>query len=86
LVYLSIIFYFIRIVRLPAVVGLGFWIFYQILMSALSTGAGGGVTMTAGGGGATTGWSGRILPGADGGGFSGRGAAGIGIGPGADCS
>ena len=53
---LIFLFYFIRIVRLPAVVVLGFWIFYQILMSALSTGAGGGVAWLAHVGGFAFGW------------------------------
>ncbi len=44
---LIFLFYFIRIVRIPAAFVLGFWIFYQILMSALDTGSGGGVAWLA---------------------------------------
>lgn len=41
IVTLMWLFYFIRIVKLPAKFMLGFWFFYQIFMSAASTGGGG---------------------------------------------
>jgi membrane associated rhomboid family serine protease len=50
------LFYFIRIVRVPAAVVLGFWIFYQIIMSAMSSGIGGGVAWLAHVGGFAFGW------------------------------
>lgn len=48
--------YFIRVVKIPAAVVLGFWFFYQILMSAMSSGAGGGVAWLAHVGGFAFGW------------------------------
>lgn len=39
---LMFLFYFIRIIRVPASVVLGFWFVYQLLMSAASAGSGGG--------------------------------------------
>ncbi len=53
---LIFLFYFIRVVRLPAAVVLGFWIVYQILMSAISSGVGGGVAWLAHIGGFGFGW------------------------------
>jgi membrane associated rhomboid family serine protease len=50
------LFYFIRMIYLPAKVILGFWFFYQLLMSAVSTGGGGGVAWLAHVGGFAFGW------------------------------
>jgi membrane associated rhomboid family serine protease len=41
------IFYFIRLVHLPAKFLLGFWFFYQLLMSLMATAGGGGVAWMA---------------------------------------
>jgi len=41
------IFYFIRLVHLPAKFLLGFWFFYQLLMSLMETAGGGGVAWMA---------------------------------------
>jgi len=41
------VFYFIRLVHIPASFILGFWFFYQLIMSAISTGSGGGVAWLA---------------------------------------
>ncbi len=38
---LLFLFYFIRIIRVPAMVALGFWFVYQLLMAALAGGGGG---------------------------------------------
>lgn len=51
------LFYFIRIVKLPASFMLGFWFFYQLLMSAASSGTGGGVAWLAHVGGFAFGWA-----------------------------
>jgi len=48
--------YFIRIVQIPAAVVLGFWIIYQVIMSAMSSTAGGGVAWLAHVGGFAFGW------------------------------
>jgi membrane associated rhomboid family serine protease len=53
---LIFLFYFIRIVRMPAMVVLGFWIVYQIIMSAIDSGSGGGVAWLAHVGGFAFGW------------------------------
>lgn len=53
---LVFLFYFIRVIRVPAALVLGFWIFYQILMSALSSDVGGGVAWLAHVGGFGFGW------------------------------
>jgi len=44
---LMFLFYFIRIIHVPASIILGFWFVYQLLMSGLSTGGGGGVAWLA---------------------------------------
>jgi len=53
---LIFLFFFIRLVRLPASIVLGFWIVYQILMSAMGSTAGGGVAWLAHVGGFGFGW------------------------------
>jgi membrane associated rhomboid family serine protease len=50
------IFFFIRIVRLPASFMLGFWFIYQLFMSLASGGGGGGVAWLAHVGGFAFGW------------------------------
>ncbi len=52
---LLFLFYFIRIIRVPAIVLLGFWFVYQLFMSAAS-GGGGGVAWLAHVGGFAFGW------------------------------
>jgi membrane associated rhomboid family serine protease len=47
IVTLMFIFYFIRIIRMPAKFMLGFWFFYQLFMSLTDTGGGGGVAWLA---------------------------------------
>jgi len=51
------LFYFIRLVHLPAKVILGFWFFYQLLMSFMGAGGGGGVAWLAHVGGFAFGWA-----------------------------
>jgi membrane associated rhomboid family serine protease len=53
---LIFLFYFVRLVKVPASLVLGFWIIYQIAMSALSSGSGGGVAWLAHVGGFIFGW------------------------------
>jgi membrane associated rhomboid family serine protease len=53
---LIFLFYFIRVVRIPAAIVLGFWIFYQIFMSAIDANAQGGVAWLAHVGGFAFGW------------------------------
>jgi membrane associated rhomboid family serine protease len=50
------LFYFIRMIYLPAKIILGFWFFYQLLMSLVATGGGGGVAWLAHVGGFGFGW------------------------------
>ncbi len=50
------LFFFIRMIYLPAKIVLGFWFFYQLLMSASSFGGGGGVAWLAHVGGFAFGW------------------------------
>ena len=52
---LLFLFYFIRIIRVPAVVVLGFWFVYQLFMS-MASGGGGGVAWLAHVGGFAFGW------------------------------
>jgi membrane associated rhomboid family serine protease len=51
-----IVFFFIQFVSLPAMVLLGIWFAYQLLMSLVDTGAGGGVAWMAHVGGFAFGW------------------------------
>lgn len=53
---LVFLFYFIRIVRMPAMIVLGFWIVFQLIMSAIASGSGGGVAWLAHVGGFAFGW------------------------------
>jgi membrane associated rhomboid family serine protease len=51
------IFFFIRLVYIPASFVLGFWFFYQLIMSAVASGSGGGVAWLAHVGGFIFGWT-----------------------------